>query len=81
MCKRILDYDQSTELQYLGLALLKEIMEAPLHEREKKEKNIVKKHLQKFERNVKKLSNLTRLAHKRPNALKFQKSKSASTIP
>ena len=45
LCKRILDYDQSTELQFLGLALLKEVMVAPLHERAKKEKNIVKKHL------------------------------------
>jgi len=42
LTKRILDFDQSTELQYLGLVLLKEIIETPLNEREKRE-NIVKK--------------------------------------
>ena len=45
LAKKILDYDLSSELQFLGLVLLKEIMQTPLNEREKKisQANKVKK--------------------------------------
>ena len=36
LTNRILDYEQSTELQYLGLVLLREIMETPLNDEKKK---------------------------------------------
>ena len=57
LTNRILDYEQSTELQYLGLVLLREIMETPLNDEKKKmsdpfHKSSVKKQFQKIKRNV-----------------------------
>lgn len=40
----MVDFDQSAELQYLSLALLREVMQTPLNDEEKKKKkNGVKK--------------------------------------
>ena len=36
LCERVVDFDQSAELQYLSLALLREVMQTPLNDEEKK---------------------------------------------
>lgn len=59
LTNRILDYEQSTELQYLGLVLLREIMETPLNDEKKKmsdpfhrSSQTVKRQFQKIKRDV-----------------------------
>lgn len=54
--KRIVDFDSSSESQFLGLMLLKEILLIPLAEREPR-KNL-KQHFQKLGKNVKMLKNI-----------------------
>jgi hypothetical protein len=60
LTKKIVDFDQSAELQYLSLYLLKEVMSQPLNERgeKKQEKNVVSKQWKKLGKNVSKLKNL-----------------------
>lgn len=65
LSKRILDYDQSTELQYLGLVLLKEIMVTPLNEKEKRQsRNVVGTQFKKLGNNFKKLKVINKLIDK-----------------
>ena len=62
LTKKIVDFDQSAELQYLGLYLLKEVMSIPLNEKggKKEEKNVVSKQWKKLGRNVSKLKNIAK---------------------
>ena len=65
LSKRILDYESSTELQYLGLVLLKEIMATPLNEREKRQSSKgVGTQFKKLGNNIKKLTVINKFIDK-----------------
>jgi len=59
---KIGDFEQSTEQQYLGLVLLKEIIQTPLttegNQQKETSSNLVKQQFQKLDWHVKKLKSI-----------------------